>query len=174
MPKVLTPFEPRLTTMPAEKVAVVTVKGDPNVVTQVAMSARFGAVYALKFQRRKEGGEDFKVTGLRARYPDAHLVPKDQWTIHFALPIPDYVRVLPKKQPEPDVRIETWQYGTVAEVLHLGPYSEEGPTIEKLHKFIETSGCEIAGDHEEEYLTRPAAKVVKTVIRYQVKKIQSE
>ena len=39
-----------------------------------------------------------------------------------------------------------------------------------LHKFIEDSGCEIAGVHEEEYLTRPDAKVVKTIIRYPVKK----
>ena len=68
------------------------------------------------------------------------------------------------------MQIERWEYGTVAEILHLGPYSEEGPTIERLHKFIEESGYEIAGVHEEEYLTRPDAKVQKTVIRYEVRK----
>ena len=66
--------------------------------------------------------------------------------------------------------METWKYGTVAEILHIGPYSEEGPSIEKLHKFIGESGCEIAGAHEEEYLTRPTAKVIKTIIRYPVRR----
>jgi effector-binding domain-containing protein len=39
-----------------------------------------------------------------------------------------------------------------------------------LHKFIEENGCEIAGTHEEEYLTCPDAKVVKPLIRYPIKK----
>ena len=97
-------------------------------------------------------------------------MPKDQWTGHWGLPIPDGTTELPAKVPEPKVRIERWEYGTVAEILHLGPYSEEGPTIERLHKFIEESGYEIAGVHEEEYLTRPDAKVPKTLIRYPVRK----
>jgi len=49
-------------------------------------------------------------------------------------------------------------------------FTEEGPTAEKLHKFIEENGYEIAGIHEEEYLTKPDSKVVKTIIRYPVKK----
>ncbi|MCJ7769173.1 MAG: GyrI-like domain-containing protein, partial [Dehalococcoidales bacterium] len=64
----------------------------------------------------------------------------------------------------------TWQYGMVAQILHLGSYSEEGPNIERLHGFIEESGYEIAGPHEEKYLTRPDAKAVKTIIRYEVRK----
>ncbi|MBM2850090.1 MAG: hypothetical protein HW418_3032, partial [Anaerolineales bacterium] len=56
------------------------------------------------------------------------------------------------------------------EILHIGPYSEEGPTIQRLHEFIAASGYEIAGVHEEEYLTTPKAKVQKTIIRYPVKK----
>ena len=70
----------------------------------------------------------------------------------------------------PEVRLETWEYGTVAQILHLGPYDQEGSTIERLHRFIKDSGYQITGDHEEEYLTRPDAKVIKTLIRYTVKK----
>ena len=41
-----------------------------------------------------------------------------------------------------------------------------------LRRFISDRGYEIAGDHEEEYLTRPDAKVIKTLIRYEIKKKQ--
>lgn len=162
--------EPRIYEKEPQTMAVVTTKGDPNVVGESVFTALYGAVYTLKFKLKKAGQPDFKVTGLRARWPDAHLAPKVQWTGHWGLPIPDGTTELPAKVPEPKVKIERWEYGAIAEILHLGPYSEEGPTIERLHKFIEERGCEIAGDHEEEYLTRPHAKVPKTLIRYPVKK----
>jgi len=57
--------------------------------------------------------------------------------------------------------LETWNYGTVAQILHVGPYSEEEPTVKRLHEFITENGYEIAGIHEEEYLTPPKAKVQK-------------
>ena len=165
----LKPFTPVITEMPAQTMAVVVTKGDPNVVGAQVFPALYGAVFTLKFQLKKSGQGDFKVSGLRARWPDLHILPKDQWTAYWGLPIPDGTTEIPAKVPEPEVKIEVWEYGTVVEILHLGSYSEEGPTVEKLHAFIAESGDEIAGVHEEEYLTRPTAKVVKTVIRYPVR-----
>ena len=162
------PLKPEIIEMPAQKVAVITSKGDPNVVGEGVFKPLYGAVYALKFDLKKRGLETFKVEGLRARWPDAHLVPSDQWTGHWALPIPNDTEALPQKEPGAEVKIDVWQYGTVAQVLHIGPYSEEGPTIELLHKFIDESGYRIAGHHEEDYLTSPKAKVQKTIIRYPV------
>ncbi|MCL4500078.1 MAG: GyrI-like domain-containing protein [Chloroflexi bacterium] len=162
------PLTPVIIEMPAQKVATITSKGDPNVVEESVFKPLYGSVYTLKFDLKKQGRETFKVTGLRARWPDAHLVPKDQWTAYWALLIPDDTEALPQKSPDQEVRIDVWQYGMVAQVLHIGPYSEEGPTIEMLHKFIDESGYCIAGIHEEEYLTSPDAKVPKTIIRYQV------
>jgi hypothetical protein len=127
------------------------------------MPALYGSVYTLKFELKKKGMPTFKVGGLRARYPDAHLVPKEEWTHIIGLPIPEDTTSLPQKVPDVQVKIETWEYGTVAQILHLGPYDQEYPTIERLHKFIEENGYEIAGMHEEEYLTRPEAKVPKTI-----------
>lgn len=148
--------------------AVVRTVGDPNAVSAEAFRALYGAVYTLKFARKKEGRGDFKISAPRARYPDAHLRPKGEWTILWGLPLPDDVAELPQKAPGVEVAVETWEYGTVAEILHIGPYAEEGPTIQRLLAFIGESGCEIAGMHEEEYLTRPTAKAVKTLIRYPV------
>lgn len=160
---------PEIVEMPARKMAVVTSKGDPNTTASEAMNALFGSVYTLKFDLKKQGKESFKVCGLRARWPDAHLLPKDEWTAIWALPVPDDTRSLPQKSSEIEAKLETWEYGKVAQVLHLGPYDQEGPTIELLHRFIKENGFEIAGIHEEEYLTSPKAKVQKTIIRYQVK-----
>jgi len=164
--------EPQILEMPPQKMAVVYGKGAPDKVFPELMPALYGSVYTLKFNLKKKGLPTFKVSGLRTRYPDAHLVPMDEWTHIIALPIPEDTTSLPQKVAGTEVKIETWEYGTVAQILHLGAYDQEQPTVERLYQFIEDSGYEIAGVHEEEYLTTPDAKVVKTIIRYVVKKKQ--
>ena len=169
-PRKLPQTEPRILEMPSQKMAVVRAKGAPDKVFSEVMPALYGSVYNLKFDLKKKGMPTFKVSPPRARDPDAHLVPKEGWTIILGLPIPEDVTSLPQKVPGVEVRIETWDYGTVAQILHLGAYDQEYSTVEKLHRFIAESGYEIAGQHEEEYLTRPNVKVPKTIIRYPVKK----
>jgi len=161
--------EPQLLEMPSQKMAVVYMKGDPKKVMPQFLPALYGSVYKLKFELKKKGIE-FKVDKLRARWPNAHLVPKDEWLGICGLPIPEDTTSLPQKVPGIQVKIEQWDYGTVAQILHIGPYSEERATVERLHKFIAQSGYQIAGVHEEEYLTSPDAKVQKTIIRYPIKK----
>jgi hypothetical protein len=162
--------EPQILEMPPQKMAVVYGKGAPDKVFPELMPALYGSVYTLKFDIKKKGLPTFKVSGLRARYPDAHLVPMDEWTHIIGLPIPEDTTSLPQKVAGTEVKIETWQYGTVGQILHLGPYDQECATVERLQKFIADNGCEIAGMHEEEYLTTPDAKVIKTLIRYVVRK----
>ena len=162
--------EPQILEMQPQKMAVVYGKGAPDKVFPELMPALYGSVYTLKFDLKKKGLPTFKVSGLRARYPDAHLVPMEEWTHIIGLPIPEGTTSLPQKVPNIEVKLETWEYGTVAQILHLGAYDQEYATVERLHKFIQDSGYEIAGVHEEEYLTSPDAKVVKTIIRYPIKK----
>lgn len=160
---------PQIVEIPTQTMAVVYTKGDPNVVGKEVLSALYGAVYTLKFSLKKRGF-DFKVGALRARWPDIHGTPKGEWVGMWGLPIPEDTTSLPQKDPSVDVKIERWEYGTVGQILHIGPYSEEHPTVQRLHDFIQESGYEIAGVHEEHYLTSPNAKVQKTVILYPVKK----
>lgn len=162
--------DPQILEMPPQKMAVVSAKGAPDKVFPELMPALYSSVYTLKFDLKKKGLPTFKVSGLRARYPDAHLVPKEEWTHIIAFPIPEDTTSLPQKVAGTEVRIETWDYGIVAQILHLGTYDQEQPTVERLQKFIADSGYEVAGMHEEEYLTSPDAKVPKTLIRYQIKK----
>ena len=162
--------EPQIVEMPPQKMAVVCGKGAPDKVFPELMPTLYGLVYTLKFDLKKKGLPTFKVSGLRTRYPDAHLVPMEEWTHIIGLPIPEETTSLPQKVAGIEVKIETWEYGTVAQLLHLGAYDKEGPTVERLYRFIQENGYEIAGVHEEEYLTSPDAKVAKTIIRYAVKK----
>ncbi len=148
--------------------AVIHTLGDPNQQAD-PLSALYGAVYSLKFARKK-AGRDFKIGPLRARWPDAHLLPKEQWLGIWGLPIPGDVEDLPRKTPGFDVKIERWSYGSVAQVLHTGTYLEEEPVVRRLYAFIDESGYELTGVHEEEYLTTPRAKVQRTIIRYPVQR----
>jgi hypothetical protein len=162
--------DPQIIAMPPQKMAVVQGKGTPEEVFSSLMPALYGSVYTLKFDLKKQGKPTFKVSGLRSRYSDAHLVPQSEWTIITGLPVPGDTTILPQRVPGTEVKLETWEYGDVAQILHLGPYDQEGPSIERLMGFIEENGYQISGAHEEEYLTTPDAKVVKTLIRYPVKK----
>jgi GyrI-like small molecule binding domain len=68
----------------------------------------------------------------------------------------------------PKMRVDTLTEGRCAQILHLGPFSEEGPTIEKVHQFIESKGKRRVGKHHEIYLTdirRADPAKWKTVIR---------
>jgi len=170
------PKDPAIVELGSQKVAVVTTKGDPNVVLQDVMPALYGAAYTLKFDLKKKnpGGETFKVMALRGRWPDAHEKPKNEWTGILALPVPEDTVVLPQKVPEVEVKLDTWQYGTCACVLHIGPYTEEASNIERLHKFIVDSGYVFNGVHEEWYLTRPNAKIQKTLLLHPIRKAANE
>ncbi|MBI4199776.1 MAG: GyrI-like domain-containing protein [Chloroflexi bacterium] len=158
---------PQIAEMPSQKMAVVYTKGDPARVAPQALRALYASVYALKFALRKRG-VDFKVAAPRTRWPNAHLVPNEEWVGVWGLPVPDDTAEPPQRAQGVAVRLEAWEYGTVAQVLHVGPYSDEMPTVERLHRFIAEQGYQIAGAHEEEYLTSPRAKVQKTIIRYPV------
>jgi hypothetical protein len=169
--------DPVILEMPDRTMAVVRTVGDPNETAGPAMKALYGGVYGLKFARKKAGLADFKITGACARWSVEGL-PVEQWSTArehwvglWALPVPDDVTAVPAKDPAGlPVTVERWTYGTVAQILHLGPYADEPATIERLHAFIAEQGYAIAGPHEEEYLTRPDAKEPKALIRYAVTK----
>lgn len=65
------------------------------------------------------------------------------------------------------LRLEEFSEGPCAQILHVGPFADEGTTIQRLHNFIETRGV-LAGKHHEIYLTdirRAAPKNWRTIIR---------
>ncbi|MCR4277422.1 MAG: GyrI-like domain-containing protein [Candidatus Berkelbacteria bacterium] len=164
-------FVPQIIKLPDRKVVTVTSFGDPNKVMEPYMKALYGAVYGAKMGVYKPKGIKMELGKLAARWPDAHLKPKSDWTGIWGVPVPDYVsqKDLPQKDPKIKATIDTWKGGEYAEVLYIGPYADEGPTIKDLHKFIDDSGYKLVGMHEEEYLSRPGPKA-KTIIRNLIEK----
>jgi hypothetical protein len=167
-------FVPETISLPDRKMLTITSVGDPNVVSEDIFGALYGTAYATKFKTFKPKGLQMPLGKLCALWPDAHLKPKDEWTGVWAIPVPDFVEQsdLVQKDPEKEVKLEVWQGGKYAQILHKGHYSEEGPTVTKLHDFIENElkipMKDIPGTHEEEYLTSPDAKEQKTIIRYRI------
>jgi len=115
---------------------------------------------------------------------DAILGPdRDTWRWTLLIGLPDettdaeleaaLVAGRAKVPPEiaPGLRIERFDEGPVAQLLHLGPYSEERPTIEALHAAIAAAGLRPMGRHHELYLGDPrraAPERLKTLIRQPV------
>ncbi|HEX3298675.1 MAG TPA: GyrI-like domain-containing protein [Actinomycetota bacterium] len=69
------------------------------------------------------------------------------------------------------LRRQWFEEGDVAQVLHIGPYAEERPSIERLHAGIADAGYEPRGRHHEVYVGDPrrsAPERLRTVIRHPI------
>jgi hypothetical protein len=166
-------LEPRIVTKAPQKVMVVEAIGDPNQTVGPAFGLLFQTYYKMKDRPKGHSME-----APRARWPKPLTTPKNEWVGMYAMPVPLTVKDLPvvKSKEGLHVELREWQYGEVAEILHVGPYSKEEATVEKLKKFITQSKYEICGAHEEEYLKGPGLLPTNpekylTIIRYQVRKV---
>jgi hypothetical protein len=167
-------MEPQIRILPNRKVLQVQAPGEPEAVGSQAFGLLFKTYSGLKDVPRGRSQP-----APRARWPVSLDTPKDQWVGLYAIPVPDSVDSLPSQgvgQSGLRTELTTWEYGSVAELLHIGPYDREEPTIGKLTQFIADCGYEIVGAHEEEYLRGPGLlsrgnpQKYLTIIRYRVKK----
>jgi hypothetical protein len=70
-----------------------------------------------------------------------------------------------------NLRIEAFDEGRVAQVLHVGAYSAERATIERLHAAIDEAGLAPRGRHHELYMGDPrrsAPDKLRTILRQPV------
>lgn len=162
--------------------------GDPNTSQsyQEAIEALYSVSYPLKFMVKKgKLAIDYGVMPLEGLWwvddmTQFTVEDKSDWKWTAMMMQPEYISAddvseavsqasKQKKLPAlADLRFEAFMEGTAAQILHLGPFSDEGPTIEKLHRFIEAEGYERAGRHHEIYLSdfrRTAPERLKTIIR---------
>ena len=71
----------------------------------------------------------------------------------------------------PNLRVAPFAEGRAAQILHVGPYSAERPTIERLHAAVAAAGLRLRGRHHEIYLGDPrrtAPERYRTLIRHPV------
>ena len=161
--------------------------GDPNTSPQfqAVIEALFSLAYTLKFAIKKAEGVDYAVfpsEGLwwagDMRAFTAGSKEDWDWTMMIAQPqvvTGDWVeqarREALRKKGNPlleQVRFETYAEGYCAQLMHTGPFAEEGPNIARLHAYINAQGGALRGKHHEIYLNdlrRTAPERLKTVIR---------
>jgi len=167
--------EPKISTKKNQKMLVVEAKGDPNDVGGKA----FGLLFQL-YYRMPETPKGPMQSAPIARWPVPLDTPKSEWVGLYALPIPEAVIELPQHQAHEGLKasLTTWEYGEVAEILHIGPYNKEEPIIKRLMDFIKERRYKIIGAHEEEYIIGPSMygkddpEKYVTIIRYRVQKSQ--
>jgi hypothetical protein len=178
--------------VPEMKFLMVDGEGDPNTSQEFkdAIEALYGVSYTLKFMIKQGKTEvDYVVPPLECLWwaDDWAVFSKGEkdrykWTVMIMQPVyvtenlyEKAVQQVEKKKNPPAlsrIRLESYHEGLSAQVMHIGPYSEEGPTIEKLHSSIKEQGYSMREKHHEIYLSDPrrsAPEKLKTIIRQPIK-----
>lgn len=173
--------------VPAFPFLMVDGEGDPNTSPAYAQAveALFSVSYATKFRVKKgEQGRDYAVMPLEGLWwsDDMDSFTRGErsdwkWTMMIMQPpfvaasvVEDAIDDVGRKKDLPALerlRLETFEEGRCAQTLHVGPFSEEGPTIERVHDFIRTRST-LTGKHHEIYLSdirRAKPEKWKTIIR---------
>ena len=146
-------------------------EGDPNTSPAYARAVEtlFSISYAAKFMAKKEGVGDYAVMPLEGLWWADDMAAfesgdRDRWKWTMMIMQPDFVppelieSATAKVRKEKahldvdEVRYERFAEGRAAQVLHVGPFSEEGPTIRRLHEFV-ARHSRLRGKHHEIYLS---------------------
>ena len=166
-------------------------KGDPSKEKsyQQAIEALYAVSYTIKFMIKKgEIGIDYGVLPLEGLWWADDIAAfkedrRDEWLWTMMIMQPGIVtkkivdeaitQVKEKKNPAglDKIRFSTFEEGKSAQIMHIGPFSEEGPTIEKLHAFISENNSKLRDKHHEIYLTdirRARPEKWKTIIRHPI------
>jgi hypothetical protein len=181
--------------VPAMNFVMIDGTGDPNKSQeyQDAVEALYSISYAIKFMVKKEKSIDYGVMPLEGLWWADDITrfttdSKEIWKWTSMIMQPEYVseelfnRALgqvEKKKSLPSLskaRFQSFHEGLSVQTMYIGPFAEEGPTIEKLHDYIRDNGYVFDGltrKHHEIYLSdfrKTAPEKLKTVIRQPVVK----
>lgn len=164
--------------------------GDPNASPEytAGIETLFPFSYAIRSIIKEEKGFKYVVMPLEGLWwtddmESFTVEDKSDWQWTLMIMQPDFVtesivkrardNVRKKKDlPSlPDVRFESLNEGKSVQTLHIGPFSEEGPTVERVHEFIESYDYSLRGRHHEIYLSdmrRTDPERLRTIIRQPV------
>lgn len=171
-------------------------EGDPNTSNEYkdAMEALFPVSFKVKFISKQEESRDYVVMPLEGLWwvedmEDFSIEDKNSWKWTAMILQPDFItksmikkamdEVREKKNPAAlsKIQFKSLEEGLSAQIMHIGPYSEEGTAVEKLHNFIKEEGYDFEGNencmkHHEIYLSdmrRTKVEKLRTIIRQPVK-----
>jgi hypothetical protein len=166
-------------------------RGNPNTAPEYAdaVEALYTVAYKLKFMSKKTLNRDYVVPPLEGLWwaEDMNAFTaenKDAWLWTMMIMQPEWIsaqlfdearaQVKKAKNPSalPKMRLESYHEGLSAQIMYLGAYADEGPTIAQMHAFIADNGYKPAGKHHEIYLSDPrkvAPEKLKTILRQPIK-----
>jgi len=176
----------RVLELPASRFLAVDGQGDPNVAPayREALEALYPLAYATKFASRTMLGCDYVVPPLEGLWWADDLAAfterrdKALWRWTMMILVPDWVSdevmaharetARAKSARIDDVRVMTLAEGLCVQTLHVGPYDDEGPVIERMHAHALAAGHRLSGRHHEIYLgdaRRMAPERLRTILR---------
>jgi len=165
---------------------------------QGAMGALYGVAYGLKFMSklREKDPIDFTVMAMEGLWaaesgnfefgkvePWLQFGKVEPWLYTLLMMQPEHItqdmfeRAVSEasaKRPNSALdllRLGKWREGPSIQIMHIGPYSEERGTIEKMDAFAEKHGYQLHGRHHEIYLGDPRRakpENLKTILRHPI------
>lgn len=183
-----------LVDIPAIQYLMVDGSGDPNEVLeyQDAVESLYSVSYTLKFHSKKVLNRDYVVPPLEGlwwsdNYQDFGDRRKDKWFWTMMIMVPDWlgsdeveqaISAVRAKKPNIKVsrlRFETLTEGLCAQIMHIGSYDDEAPTLKRLHDvWLPANDLKERLKHHEIYIGDPRKtdpSKLKTVLRQPVMRL---
>ena len=153
------------------------------------MQAMYSVAFTIKMTK-KFAGRDYKVCHLEGLWwgkrkgDDFFKLPRDQWNWKLLIRVPEFITeedvkgalgpLAPEdgKSDAPEVKLERLTEGRCVQVLHVGPYTEEGKTIAAMLAFAKEKGLTPHGRHHEIYISDPNTVTpdkLRTILRQPVR-----
>jgi hypothetical protein len=172
--------QPQIVAMRSQKMLVVEATGDPDVLREAA----FGVI--LRAYNEISERNHLPRVAPRMRWKLVPNTPTKECVAQYGVPVPDritsigmtYAVLDSAKRVFVHTALTTWEYGEVAQAIHVGPYEQRHRTQRELQDFIAQQGYTVGERYEEEYLKGPdkyahtqvSPRDYVTVIRYNVKR----
>lgn len=179
---------PTLLDVPPVTCLAITGQGEPagesfNNKIEVLYSLAYGVKKLSKLQTR-----DFTVPPMGGLWwfngsKSVLEVDPGEWNWKLLIHLPDFVKpktveearteVLKKKKLHlvKEIVFEKFEEGKSIQILHIGPYSAEEPTVEKIRELMKKQNLKQNGHHHEIYISDPkkvSPEKLRTIIRYPV------
>lgn len=182
---------PEIVDVPAMDFLMIDGAGDPNnnPAYQKAVSALFSLSYTIKFIIKKSQGVDYAVMPLEGLWwvedlAKLNMNDKSNWFWTMMIMQPEWVtaelveegkKAAAKKGVEglENIRFESYHEGLAVQLMHIGPYADEMPNIDRMHKAALAQGYQLHKKHHEIYLSDPnkaAPEKMLTILRQPVYK----
>ncbi len=153
----------------------------------------YATSYGVKFAARNNLGKDYVIAPLEGLWWAGDMSAytqnrRDEWIWSLMIMQPEWITAAMVKDaidakraklgdPPAGFRFEPFDEGLCVQIMHVGPYTAEGPTIRKLHEeFLPANGYVENGEHHEIYISDPrrcAPEKLKTILRQPVRPVES-